>query len=269
VVLEHTQNFDDPEADRKAFLYDLGRALGERLRTLPVMRWPGVVQALARAADERHIQIYASNPLLQQAVHGLGWDGAYPPPTNDFLAVVDDNVGYNKANLVTDEQLDYQVSLDATGASRATLTITYANRGTRQLGFDATAMPYLHDATYAGRVSVYVPAGSQRIDTGEPAQSAADVGRGVFVESVVVPPERQATLILRYQLPDRPVDSRRLAYDLTVRKQAGTQGAPVRVSVTGPDGWRVVGGGDRQWHAQALLTTDQRFGVVFERPDAG
>src|SRR5689334_24583700 len=61
----------------------------------------------------------------------------------------------------------FRSSLDVTGAAKATLTITYANRGTRQLGFDAAAMPYVHEATYAGRVSVYVPAGSQRTDRSE------------------------------------------------------------------------------------------------------
>jgi hypothetical protein len=50
LVLKHTQNFDDPQVNRKQFVFDLGRELAARLRALPPTRWPEVVQALVRAA---------------------------------------------------------------------------------------------------------------------------------------------------------------------------------------------------------------------------
>jgi hypothetical protein len=265
IVLEHTQDFDDPEADRKEVVYELGRTLAGHLRALPPTRWPEVLGALGRAADERHVQIYLRDPVLQRLVHAKGWDGSYPTATaDDFLAVVDDNIGYNKANLVTEQMLDYQVSIGADGARAATLTIGYANRGTRQLNFSAEAMPYLNQATYVGSISIYVPIGARMLTTGQPAAQAADLGRGVFVQRVLVPPEGRASLVLTYQLPNQSVEPRRMSYGLMVRKQAGTQSTPIRVRVIGPEGWHVAGATGRDWTAEAALTTDQRFDVVFE-----
>lgn len=270
IVLQHTQNFEsEDEGGRKQFVFDLGQELASRLRALPPTRWPEVIAAVARAADERHIQLYFEAPLLQRVVHALGWDGAYPPPADDFLAVVDSNwrLG-NKANLVTDQALDYRVEIGADGATTAELTISYENRGTDHLSFSTLDMPFVHQATYDADVRVYVPHGSRRLSRGTPGggqDPGPELGRTVFQERAVVKPESRQSLTIAYLLPNRRVEPDNIRYRLFVRKQAGTAAVPLRVGVVGPAGWRASGGEGREWTAQTTLAVDRQFSVLFER----
>jgi hypothetical protein len=274
LVLKHTQNFESEveDVERKQIVFDLGSTLASRLRELPLYRWPQVAAALGRAADERHIQAHFRNPLLQSWVRRSGWDGAYRPlpPGEDFLAVVDSNEGYNKANLVTGQSLDYRVVLGPSGEATATLTVAYRNRGTAGLGFSTAGMPYLHQATYEAGVQVYAPPGSRRL-VGAPAAPAgdgpdepdSDLGRAVFQQRVAVSPERTETLTFAYRLPDRPAAGGRIDYLLSVRKQAGTVAVPFRLTVVGPDGWRVMGTAGGNMTAETTLVVDRRFAVSF------
>jgi hypothetical protein len=263
IILKHTQDFDQDE--RKQFVFDLAQVLLTRLRALPISRWPEVWSALAAAADERHIQIDLGGSLLQRYVRSRGWDGAMPPPTNDFLAVVDSNVGYNKANLVTDQALDYRVTLAADGTATATLKVDYHNKGTSGLGFSTKDMPYVDRATYEVQLLVLVPEGSERLTPGNGDEPWKDLDRTWFEEYVTVPPESRASTTISYRLPRRPVEANQLRYELFVRKQAGTAGVPLRVQVIGPEGWRVKGLTGRLWSQETVLTVDRAFTVELER----
>ena len=227
----------------------------------------------AGTPQERHLQIYLEDPLLGRLVNRLGWDGAFPP-TDDFLAVVDMNI-WNKANLVTDERLDYRVQIAADGAAKATLLVTHVNRGTRSLGFPTEQMPFVHQATYDALVRAYVPLGSERIYTGAQDEGSGDhpepdMGRTVFGDWVSVPAESEHVTTIAYRLPNRRVDDGRIQYDLLVRKQAGTTAVPLRLTVTGPEGWRASGEAGRatghEWVAETALDVDRQFSVRFERP---
>jgi len=266
IVLKHTQNFDDDDEDRKQFVFELGLELAGRLRALPPTRWPEVLQALSTAADERHVQLYGDDAIIQRLIHTRGWDGSYPLPTDDFLAVVDSNwrLG-NKANLVTDQELDYRVAIAPDGTSIATLTITYENRGTGGLSFSTADMPFLDQAPYDADVRIYAPLGSQRLSPGDAQNLEPELGRTVFLERVEVPPESRQSLTVQYRLPDRRVDGGRIDYELFVRKQAGTSAVPFTLTVTGPEGSRVGGSDKREWSTQANLLVDRRFRVAFER----
>jgi hypothetical protein len=204
------------------------------------------------------------NPTLQDWIKSRGWDGAYPSPTDDFLAVVDSNwrLG-NKANLVTDQQLDYRVAIAPDGASTATLTISYENRGTDDLPFSTAEMPFLDHATYDADVRIYAPLGSQWLSPrGEVLEP--ELGRAVLLDRVEVPPESRRSLTVEYRLPDRRVNGGKIDYDLFVRKQAGTGAVPFTLTVVGPDGWRANGSSSRAWSTRADLDVDRTFRVVLE-----
>jgi hypothetical protein len=188
-----------------------------------------------------------------------------PQPTNDFLAVVDSNVGYNKANLVTDQSLDYRVALAADGSAVATLKVEYNNKGTRGLGFSTKDMPYVDQATYEVQMLVLVPEGSQRMTPGNGDEPWEELDRTWFEQYLTVPPESRASETITYRLPRRQIEGNQFTYTLMVRKQAGTEGVPLRVQVTGPDGWRVKGLTGRLWSTETKLTVDRTFTVELER----
>ena len=143
---------------------------------------------------------------MQRYVRSRGWDGALPPPTNDFLAVVDSNVGYNKANLVTDQALDYRVTLGGGRHGHGDPQGQLPQQGDAVgLGFSTAEMPYLDQATYEVQLLVLVPEGSERLTPGNGDEPWKDLDRTWFEEYLTVPPESRASTTITYRLPRRPV----------------------------------------------------------------
>ena len=115
-------------SQRKDFLGPLAQALLARLRSV---RDPRTLAALARTArqalDERQVLVYWPAGPLAGWLADRGWDGAVRPGTQDYLRVVDANVGFNKVNAAIDEALAYQVDLSDPSLPAASLTVTYTN----------------------------------------------------------------------------------------------------------------------------------------------
>jgi len=83
-----------------------------------------LAKALYEMLDGRHLQMAVDDPAATPLLTERRWDGALQPPgKGDYLAVVDTNVGYNKANAAVDPQIDYRVASDGTGLI-ATLALT-------------------------------------------------------------------------------------------------------------------------------------------------
>ncbi len=73
------------------------------------------------------LQIAVDDPGLAPLLTERRWDGTLQSPSrSDYLAVVDTNVGFNKANAAVQPQIDYRVTPDGTGLV-ATLTLTYTH----------------------------------------------------------------------------------------------------------------------------------------------
>ncbi len=65
-----------------------------------------LAKALLAMLDERHLQVAVDDPVLARILADRGWDGGLRPPAgSDFLAVVDSNVGFNKANAAVEQQI--------------------------------------------------------------------------------------------------------------------------------------------------------------------
>lgn len=273
LVLEHTQDFEDADADRKQFAVDLGRELLRALRGLPAGRWPELTDAVGRAADERHLRLYFADPGLQRLVVDRGWDGGLRPSDDDYLAVFEHNTGYNKANLFTERLLRYETSLEADGLARALLRVEYENRGSRSLPFSAEGMPFVEDADYEARVLVYVPRGSRAPRLNGDAsdlQRGEDAGRTVFSVAVEVPAESRRAFELSYEIPPRRAGPRE-RYELLVQTQAGMPSTPIELIVRPARGWLVatptVGLFDRDaWRHAEVLRRDARYVLTFRAP---
>jgi len=69
-----------------------------------------LAQAMQEALNRRFIQIWIDEPHVRTELAELGWDGALHPARNaDYLALVDSNLGFNKADAVLQRTLDYAV----------------------------------------------------------------------------------------------------------------------------------------------------------------
>ena len=95
---------------RKDFMANLMTAALAKLQGGGDLNASALAQAAVAMLDGRHLQVAVDDPALANILAEQGWDGSLRPPAeSDFLAVVDTNVGFNKANAAVTEAIAYRV----------------------------------------------------------------------------------------------------------------------------------------------------------------
>jgi hypothetical protein len=193
--------------------------------------------ALVSMLSTRDLQIAVDDPELAAVLAERGWDGGLRvPEESDFLAVIDSNVGFNKANASVQQAIAYRVE-PAQDHLEASLTLTYTHTAqplppdqpcdrTPRYGESYDA---LTERCYWDYLRVYVPSGSELLAVEGIDAMAADGGERhttVFHGPFSMRPGEQRVITMRYRLPET-VPTR--PYRLAVRKQAGTPAWTVRI----------------------------------------
>lgn len=242
--------FADDRTARRRFLADVARQTFARLHRVLAQDPEGLVRALAAAARGRHIQIYAVNAGVQEALVELGVAGSAAAPAHgDYLLPVGVNTAANKLDAFLERELRYEVHLGPDGSARTSVGIRLRN--TVQLGRLPRYVvgPYDHRFR-AGEHRLYQTvylAGEYEFSRATldhrpvAAAAGADVGALTLSQQVRIPVGR--TVRLGYDL-ERSDAARRLGrgmrYELLLRPQATMRPDSLQVSVHAPDGWRFV-----------------------------
>jgi hypothetical protein len=239
---------------RKDFMGQLMTGALGKLQSGANLDPAALARALLAMLDERHLQIAVDDPTLSSLLAARGWDGAlHPQEGGDFLAVVDSNVGFNKANAAVKQEIAYDVG-SGTNGIEATLTLTYTHTAPALPASEpcdrtpryGTSYDDLIRRCYWDYLRVYVPEGSELLAAeglkganAEPGEQRTTVLAGDFV----LRPGDQHTVTLRYRVPFAAGST---PYRLDVRKQAGTLATPLHASV-----------GQCQW--ESTLDRDRAF----------
>ncbi|MCZ7673944.1 MAG: hypothetical protein M5U34_45850 [Chloroflexi bacterium] len=117
---------------RKAFIGVFANAIRDHIENNPEqIDFILLTQNMAQALEGRHLQLYLRQPHVQTVLAETGWNGRLANPAGqDFLAVVDTNMGFNKSNLHVKRETDYRVTLAENGDGNGRLTVTYSHTGT-------------------------------------------------------------------------------------------------------------------------------------------
>ena len=220
------------------------------------LNFKALASALLAMLEGRHLQIAVDDPAAAALLSERGWDGGFRRSRDeDFLAVVDSNVGFNKANAAVNQEIAYRVAPAAAGDRiEASLTLTYTHTAVPLSPSEpCDYTPRYGDSyddlirrCYRDYLRVYVPSGSELMDAGGLANLTSAAGEGGttgFAGDFELRPGAQHVVTLRYRLPARLAAE---PYRLSVRKQAGTGPAPL---------W--VKGGECRW--ATALDSDRRF----------
>lgn len=214
--------------------------------------------AVAEALEERSIQVWLAQEEAAAVLAAQGWDGALRPEADqDFLAVIDTNMGYNKVDAAIERALDYRVAWPqgADQPAQATLTLTYTHPiDADDPGCDLT--PRYGDSyadliarCYFAYVRVYAPAGSKLIEaTGVDAESVA-TQRGerrtsIFTGYFILPPRNTNVVTFTYTLPPRLTPD---AYRLRIQRQSGTGPLPATVVIDDVRQTPLIAGATWEW----------------------
>ncbi len=257
----------DPELGRKAYLARLADAVVARIAPDP-LRFDllALAQALRQALDERHILIYTTDPVAGAFLAYRGWDGGVQPGADDFLLVVDSNMGFNKVNANIEQSLTYVVDLTNPTTPEATLSVRHTHtlpiqRECRQrmAGTAPSLYEELVTGCYWNYLRVFIPSGSQLLNVrtnpvpaewmlsgiGEPGtvrMSQGEGGSSVLSTFLVVPAGESRETLLRYRLPSAVLSqaARGWRYRLKIQKQSGREPVPVVIQVRLPSHARLV-----------------------------
>lgn len=259
------QTFNEWYQNRKAFLTTFSAAILEKVQgDFAAIDPVGLIKNMHQATASRHLQLYMVNVQETAVLDQLNWDGRLEnPPGQDFLLVLDTNMGFNKTNMYVQRSTHYQIKLNADGTAEATLTLDYTH--TNPPGDDAGCiqeMSYsnlptyqqIADRCYFNFLRVYAPPGAALIHaTGHAISEGILLGGNAwtkppgttnefanfttFTNFLMVPRGEQLATMFTYNLPPTILQAQngRSVYQLWLRKQAGTHAQPVTIQLLLPE----------------------------------
>jgi len=227
---------------RKDFMGLLLQAMQDKVESGRNVDLGRLLSAVMRTLDEKHVLVHVDDPEASELLEAAGWSGAILPGEQDFLMVVDSNLGFNKANPYVEEVISYRLNLEEGERPSAELTLLYRHKAEVRLEECIHGPSYgasyddMMNRCYWDYVRVYVPGGSELkeaigFDAGSTESLSGEQGTQFFTGFFVLAPGEERVLTLRYDLPPTVVAGG--VYRLRVQKQPGTGSIPLHVHVTG------------------------------------
>ncbi len=123
---------NDPTREEEApkqFIGDLAPILLERIEGADMGQMLAIADLLGTSLFEREAQIYFENNSLQSEMERLAWSGSQTKTTGDYLMIVNTNLGGGKTDMVIDQDVHLDVSIEEDGRIINTVTIDKEHRG--------------------------------------------------------------------------------------------------------------------------------------------
>lgn len=248
-------------ATRKSFMGPMASAIRTKLETeLGSVDVTSLGLLVAQAVQEKHLQLVVREPATAATLRQLGWDGQMRGRAGeDTLAVVDFNMGFNKANVLVETAMAYEVVLGVESTASLNLTYTHASPNTSQ-PCDPTIPTYerglqyeeLVDRCYWNYLRLFAPAGAElrtadshpvpaeMFLTGRPwagvpwVEQEPALGLTSIHNFFLLERGQTLTSGYSYVLPDGLTADN--SYRLHVYQQAGRKPSPLTVAVVLPEG---------------------------------
>lgn len=159
VEFEYEQ-YADPESTRqqdapKQFIADLAPIMLERMETADMETMLAIMDILGTALVEKDAMLFFQENELQSEMERLGWSGAIKQAPDDYLMVINTNLGGGKTDTVIEQRIDVDVQIAEDGSVVNTVTITKEH-----LGLSTALFEGLNNVDY---LRLYVPRGSELI----------------------------------------------------------------------------------------------------------
>ncbi len=245
------QSVDTYQGTKSRVLGQVMNELVARMQALTSDQTAGVITAVWRALQEKHILLALSDRHAAALAQERQWDGALlGGPHEDYLYLVDTTLAYSEASRYVRRELRYQVEADPWGkVTRSVAEVTYRNTydpssasaaeqfAIGGLYWDLAARIFRTEPGIWGNfVRLFVPKGS-RLNSIEgldyPPRYTHESGKAVLGGYFLLRPGQTRVIRFDYVPPVTPLsgDAETL-YRLTIQAQPGVSPYPVEVRLT-------------------------------------
>ncbi len=218
--------------DRKGILGPLMSSILTKIYSSPRTYMSDLFRIALEDLEGRHIQMYFLNEKHQQAVETINAAGRLvgSDKAQDFLAIINANLGGAKSNLFIDYKVNQVISAPENGRITKTVEITYENRHKAD-NCNLEAGLLCLNSTLRDWTRLYIPAGSELVEAqgfnGE-AKVYEENGFAVIDGFFTLEPLAQAKLKITYTVPYTAEN-----YKVKLWKQGGISPIPTVMDVTG------------------------------------
>jgi hypothetical protein len=260
------RSFQEWWPQRKSFSVALVQAIRQEIeQNQTSLEFAGLARTLEQSLAQKHFLIYLEDPTWFEFLENQNWAGRLAPAKGDYLMAVDANLGFNKANAVVERNLKYQVSLQDDGSAQAQVSLLYHHLAQQQAN-DCSQEPrydYVYEQNmarcYWNYQRLIVPAGAELVNgpshtvagqyllqgqatSGEIAAAPVGTDKISWGQLFLLAPQESLSVDYRYRLPPDTVtfEGDQWEYSLFLQKQPGTLAPPVEISVTLPEGARIL-----------------------------
>jgi nucleoside-diphosphate-sugar epimerase len=262
---------------KRNYLTALQTQLFNKIFYLSKQNWPAIIRAVGDSLEEKQMMVYLSDPTLFSYAVSENWGGVLPRGvvqtegrTEDFLAIIESNMGANKANYYLDRTVRLETLIGKEGEISEKLTVNYKN------GSPGDVFP---GGRYKNRFKIYLPMGSKlnKMSYGESditsqVASFTDYGRTGYSVLLELAAQEQKSLVVDYTLvtPLTFKDGKAL-YRLDLIKQSGIIADPFEWKMTYPLNYYVVDSsgngtrGEQTVNYSSDLSRDRAFELTFEQ----
>ncbi len=222
-------NFFAGSRQKKNFFSLLSRKLVDQLLTDRKYLTPEFLSIIDRSLLTQSMQVAFSNQKVEYGLDALGLANKIPGKnylpdaqgTQDYLMVVDANLGANKSNAYLKKKLNYQINLDKNGNILSDLKINYLNNS------PSNSWPA---GEYKNYLRIFVPRGSKlekvTLDSQDITGQFQSFDDGVltfFAGNILIPVSSEKSLNVLYTQPKGiDITQKTSNYSFYYQKQAGT-----------------------------------------------
>ena len=121
--------FGDDQAARKKYLQDIANAVVKKM-TGPIKSPRKLLEALGRAASERRIAVWSSNPADQLLLEGTPLAHTVPDDDAPYAQVIINNLAGNKMDYYLEREIEYAADGCGGDTRNSTITVRLTNTAT-------------------------------------------------------------------------------------------------------------------------------------------
>lgn len=256
-------NYTEGSQQKRSFLTVLGSKLLEKMFALPKEKLPEMWAATYASLNGKHLLVYLNNNSFAASLEARGWDGSLVKTAEDYLYVVNANMGGTKANYFVKNEMNYQILSDTRdGLLRGVLTLKYTHTGESDAWPGGPYKDYLRVLTQSGSKLTGAKIkldGKEAVDLFKEIVIAKVGNYNSFETSFVLNPKEVAEVTFYYDLPQNlSLSAENQKYNLYWQKQPGTEGDKINFGFTAPTGLKAAIS-----PFENVLNTDQKLFVSF------